>query len=404
MLFFVLLQLGCASGIKNLYEAERSAALAVAGPPAGDWAPDLRLRLSGEALDGLVQIVLDQGLLSWDRDLELKAPLGVTVRVEPKADVRSLKLSGSSDCEGCLDIDASLDGKARWSAAGQSGSLPFTARVGGTVSFELKDQGEAWALSGRLRDVDRVQVGIEALGNVDATEVLGDWVDEALKSSKPLELGELGGPELPVRAARLVTRGLDGDIEVQLLSDLETSAPVSAGGSLQSDFELRASTACMLGLARRFAFDKGVIAYETAAIPTSLSATSSNFLLGLRLWHLDGAGWWRDYTVKGRMSAARGELSFSPSEAEEGDKSQGAALADPLALLAEGRILQAVEDGVRQTLPVSQGLRLGEAQIQARVERVVGDDTALVFKGSLSGAEGAAAGAAGGQRGGGLPR
>ena len=346
MYFFVLMQLGCASGIQNLYETERSAALAVAGPPPGDWAPDLRLRLSGEALDGLVQIVLDQGLLAWDQELEVKAPLGVIFTVEPRADVRSLKLSGSSDCDGCLDIDASLDGKARWSAGGQSGTLPFTARVGGTVSFELKDRGDAWDLSGRLRDVDRVQVGIEALGNVDATEVLGGWVDEALKRSKPLELGELGGPELPVRAARLVTKGLDGDIEVQLLSDLVSSAPVSAGGSLQSDFELRASTACMLGLARRFAFDKGVIAYDTAAIPTSLSATSASFLLGLRLWHLDGAGWWRDYQVKGRMAAAKGRLSFTPSEAVEGEKSQGAALADPLALLAEGQILQAVEDGV----------------------------------------------------------
>lgn len=372
--------LACASGIQAMYDEEKLEALAKADAPSS-WQPDLRLRLSQDSLDGLVQTAMDAGLLSWKERVELKLPLGVEARLDPQAEVERLTLSASQACEGCLAVDARLDGKARWSAAGASGTVPFTARVGGTVSFAVARDGQGWALSGRLRDVDSVKVGSAEVGTIDATSVLGDWVRQALSKVEPIALGTVGGAEMPLAAARLVTSS--GDLEVQLLSDLADRTPIPPGGSFDAPWELRASTATLLGLARREAFEQGAIAYETAAIPTALRLDGDAFTLGLRLWRLEGSGWWRDYEVQGDLSVKAGRLSLSPTSAEEGDKSKGAGLADPLALLAEGRILQAVADGVKQTIPVSTAVSVGDRSVKARLETVTGAGDVAVLTGSL---------------------
>lgn len=372
--------LACAGGIQALYEDEKAAAMKSLSAP-GDWSPDIRVRLSQDSLDDLVQVAVDEGLLDWKQTVNLQLPLGVEAKVKPSASVDSLELSPSSACEGCLGLKARLDGRAAWSAAGASGSVPFTARVGGTVSFELDKQPAGWALSGRVREVDQVQVGSAAIGNIDATSVLGGWISQALEQVEPVELGTFGGSELPLAGARLATSS--GDLEVQLLSDLPDRQPVAPATKLRGAWELRIGTATLLGLARREAFETGPIAYDVAAIPTSLVINPGGFTLGLRLWKLEGNGWWRDYTVTGTVAASGGRLKLEPTGAEEGEKSQGAGLADPIALLAEGQILAAVEDGVRQSLPAGTAVQVGSRSVQARVSRVRGAMDHLVVMGTL---------------------
>ncbi|MCK6505564.1 hypothetical protein L6R53_19565 [Myxococcota bacterium] len=378
---FLLLVLGCASGIRTLYETERDAALARAPAPSEGWQPDVRMRISSQALDGLVQATLDQGLWSWDEQLTLSGPLGLQARVEPSGRVHRLRLAASRACDGCLEVDAGLEGTARWSAAGASGSVPFTAQVQGTVSFEVEREGAGWAVSGRLRDVDRVELGVSRLGSLDATELLGDWVSEALKEARPLALGTFGGGELPVAAARLSTPR--GQLELQLLTDVVDGGPVSAGVNLAQDFEVRISSASALALARRKAFETGAIAYDVAAVPTSLAVDDDGFSMGLRLWKLSGVGWWRDYAVTGTMGVQQRQLVLQATEAVEGEKSAGAGLADPLALLAEGRILDAVADGLDQAVPASTGLSIGGQALTAQVQAVRGARAAIELTGSL---------------------
>lgn len=382
MLPMSLLLFSCASGVLALYEEERAAALAA--PPAieDSWKPEVRLRLSDDALDGLVQSALDQGLLAWKDTIELDGPLGISAKVTPSGELSSLSLSASQQCDGCLEVDARLKGKARWSAAGASGQIPFTAKIGATMVFAVERDGSAWAVEASLEDVDRVQVGSASIGSVDATGLLGDWVSDALKRARPLDLGVLGGAQLPLRAARVSTSG--GQVELQLLTDVPEGSPVSAGGTLSTDFDLRVSTDTVLALARREAFETGAIAMDVAAVPSSLQLDDSAFTMGLRLWKLTGAGWWRDYSVTGELGLKRRRITLEPTGAVEGEKSRGAGLADPLALLAEGQILDAIEEGMHQVLPGSAGTTVGSRKVTGQVTGLSGGDGVLTLSGSLS--------------------
>lgn len=377
----ILLLLSCASGIRSMYEAERDAALGRAESPDASWIPDIRVRLSSAALDRMVQDVVARSVLSWNETLRLDGPLGIKAQVEPSGRVTSLTLSPSTACDGCLSADVSIAGKADWSAAGAKGSVPIEARLGATVSFELSRSGEAWATSGRITSVDRVQVSSARLGSLDVSELLGGWLSEAVSEAGPVALGELGGVNLPVRAARLATPR--GELELQLLSDVLDGAPVSSGLALSRDFEVRVSAPTLLALARRQAFETGTIAYDVAAVPTSLSVDDQAFTMGLRLWKLKGVGWWRDYSVAGQIAVSGGELSLVAQQATEGEKSKGAGLADPIALLAEGRILEAITDGLKAAVPASTAVNVGDQQLRARVEEVRGDRGALVLTGEL---------------------
>jgi len=377
----MLLLLSCASGIRSMYEAERDAALGRAESPEASWSPDIRVRLSSEALDRMVQGVVARSVLSWKQTLSLDGPLGIKAQVEPSGRVTSFTLSPSTACDGCLSADIGVEGKADWSAAGARGSVPIEARIAATVLFELSPAGEAWEASGRITRVDRVQVSSARLGSLDASELLGGWLSEAVKEAGPMALGALGGVDLPVRAARISTPR--GQLELQLLSDVLDGSPVNAGLGLSRDFDVRISAPTLLALARRQAFETGTIAYDVAAIPTSLSLNDQGFSMGLRLWKLKGVGWWRDYSVQGQFAVSGGELSLAAQQATEGEKSQGAGLVDPIALLAEGRILEAITDGLKAAVPASTALDIGGEQLRARVREVQGDRGALVLSGEL---------------------
>lgn len=364
-----------------MYEAERDVALGRAPSPIDQWKPDIRVRLSNEALDDLVQAVVAKSVLAWSQDFTMEGPLGLQAKVSPSARVTSLTLSPSTACDGCLKADVTLSGRADWTAAGAKGSVPLEADLGATVSFELTSAGESWMTTGRVTGIDRVKVSSGRLGTLDATDLLGDWLGDAVKQAGPLALGEIGGASLPLRAARIATPR--GQLEVQLLSDVIDGAPVSGGTTLDGDFDVRISAATVLGLARRQAFETGVIAHDVAAIPTSLSLDDQRFTMGLRLWKLKGFGWWRDYSVTGTMGLKGGDMVLAASEATEGETSKGAGLADPIALLAEGRILEAITDGLQTAVPASTAIEVADETLRAKVRAVQGDRGTLVMVGEL---------------------
>ncbi|MEC7946562.1 MAG: hypothetical protein VX265_03280, partial [Myxococcota bacterium] len=136
-------------------------------------------------------------------------------------------------------------------------------------------------------------------------------------------------------------------------------------------------------LMRRMAFEAGPQELDVAIDPRALAVDGDRFTLALRLWRLKGAGWWRDYTVEGRMGVQRGALRMVGRDAREGEKSRGAGLADPIALLAEGRILDAVGDGVDQSLPAAQTIDVKGVRLAARLDTAQGDASALAVAGTL---------------------
>lgn len=385
----LLLLAGCAGNIKALYEEEKALVMADPLPVGEDWAPELRLRLSEAALQELAEVAVTEGLLAYDEVIEVDNPLGLKVEVKPKATVKKLSVAVGKDCGGCLELDAKLGGRARWSAAGSSGKVPFTAKVKGTVAFELEETPKGWTIEGRLVELDRVKLESELVGQLDLTKFLGEWTREALEEVPALELGRIGGEDLPLRAARLT--GGSGSIELHALTRVSGGQSVPPLSSpLTEGWDLHLHEATALALARREAFALGTIDYDVAVDPRSLDLDAERFTMGLRLWRLSGAGWWREYTVQGDVSVGKRKIRLQPTEATEGEKSKGAGLADPLALLVEGRILEAVSDGMRQAFPGGAAARVGDRKLLTRVEAVAGEGALIRVSGGVELREGAA--------------
>jgi len=377
-----LLLLSCAGNIAALYEDEKTAVLSDPGPAPANWEPELRARISGDALQTLASEAVSSGLLGYKETIEVNNPLGVEVKVTPKASIKELKVAVGSDCGGCLAVTARLKGNAKYKAGGLSGKVPFTAKVGGTLAFELEEEGKGWTVTGELVEIDKVKLESDLVGTLDVTEFLGDWTRKALEKAPPISLGKIGGDQMPLRAVRL---GSVGDaLEIQALTQVVGGEAVNKGsGSVGGAWELRMHEDTALAMARRKAFELGTIDYEVAIDPRTLVFDGTGFTLGLRLWRLKGAGWWREYSVTGNIAMVGKRIKLTPGEATEGEKSKGAGLADPLALLGEGLILEAVTDGVKQAFPASTSAKIGDQKIGSRVKSMTGRNGVLIVQGDL---------------------
>jgi len=378
----LLLVLACTSNIPTLYEAERAAALAPPPEPPSHWVPELRLRLSEETLGEAASEIMAAGLRSLDRMYRIDNPLGLRLEARPSARLTGLDVAVGEHCGGCLLLTGDLRGRAQWTAGPAGGAMPFTARIHARMAFETSRQGQGWDVTARVVEVGRMRIQAGAAQTVELKPLVRSWLTEALTDAPPLQVGHLGGEELPLRALRI--RGGDGAVELQALSDVASGRPVAAATAPPAaGWDLRMHPDTALALMRRAAFVAGPGALDVAVDPRRLAFDGGRFTLDLRVWRLKGAGWWRDYTVAGTASVQDGRLRVLGQQAHEGDRSRGAGFADPIALLGEGRILRAVEDGVDQSIPARRRLVAGNVGLTARAETVTGDADALVLSGPL---------------------
>lgn len=378
---FFLFSFACAGHIKELYDAEKAAVMADPEQIVGDWAPELRLRISDGALSELATGVINAGLTEWDKELELKNPLGIKISVKPYGKLKKLGVKVGEGCASCVGLEGAIKGGAKWVAGPLSGELPFNAELGARMKFEVVRTGRTWTVSGKLLGVDKLKLSDGQISGLDMASPLKGWIDDALERADPIQLGEFGGEALPLRAMRL--DGTAGMLEIQALSNVPGGAAVQAGGALSSDWELRMSQETALALMRRAAFEAGIQEHDIAIDPRSLRVQNDDFQLGLRVWRLSGAGWWREYSVFGHIGLQDDKLAFKSTKAEEGEKSKGAGIADPLALLFESVILDTVAKGINEALPAAEEARVGKLHVVARTEAVKGAAAALVVSGSL---------------------
>jgi len=377
-----LLLMSCAGNIATLYEEEKATVLSDPGPAPANWEPELRARISGDTMQTLASEAVAAGLLQYKETIEVDNPLGAEIKVTPKATIKELEVAVGDDCGGCLEVTARLKGTAKYKAAGLSGKVPFTAKVGGTVAFEVEEEGKGWKITGELVEIDKVKLESDLIGTLDVTKFLGEWTRKALDKAPPIELGKVGGDQLPLRGLRLDSVG--DALEIQALTQVVGGKAVNAGsGSVKGAWELRMHEDTALAMARRKAFEMGTIDYEVAIDPRDLSFDGDRFTLGLRLWRLKGAGWWREYDVTGDIAVTGKRIKLKPVEAVEGDKSKGAGLADPLALLGEGLILDAVTEGVKQAFPASTSAKIGDQKIGSKVTSMTGRSGVVIVMGDL---------------------
>lgn len=379
---WLLVVLGCANNIKTLYENEKKAVMASPAALGKNWQPELRVRFGDGALSDISEVALKSGLLQADKKLSWEGPFGVTAELTPKLVVRDLKLNVAQGCDGCLKLAATLDGKGAWDVSGVTGEVPITLTVDGTIGFEVKQDDGAFTVTGRLKDFEHIKVKTGKASDLDLGGVLQSWAKDIAERTPEIELGTFGGDEMGLRALRIGSSG--GALAIEAVTDVAGAKPLTGGNTpLQSDWDIAISESAALALMRRMAFEEGVIDYDVAADPRSLSVSGSRFTMGLRLWRLTSRGWWRDYTVTGDFKVTNNKIKLVPAEVKEGEKSAGAGLADPLALLAEGAILDAVAGGLAESFPSGEGTEVGGQKVQARATAILGMGSALVVRGDL---------------------
>lgn len=380
---WLMVFLGCANNIRNLYEQEKAAVLAEPAALGANWEPELRVRLSDPALEVLSKAALSSGLLEADQKIAWQGPMGVEAQLSPHLVVKSLNLKASAACDACLDLTASLSGTGAWKLGSLKGEIPISLDLGGTVSFDVKKGDEAFMVSGRLRDVKQVKLKSDSVGDLDIAKPIQSWAKDLADSVPAFEIGEFGGEGVPLRALRLKT--VDGALAVEAVTDVAGGGPLAASsGALSQGWELSISQKTALALMRREAFEAGIIDFDVAVDPRYLEIEGDQFKMGLRLWRLTRSGWWREYEVSGSISVLPRTVRLVPSGAKEGDKSKGAGVADPLALLAEGKILSVVEDGLAQTLPAGSSTDIAGQALSLRAQKVKGSRSALFVSGELS--------------------
>ena len=150
-------------------------------------------------------------------------------------------------------------------------------------------------------------------------------------------------------------------------------------------FQVVMSEGVLLDASRKDAFQAGDISGEHAmnlhAEPTSLDVEGERFTLGLRLWRLEGSGWWRDYTLEGPIELSKGHIRLKADDLQEGERSPGAALVDPLSWLGEGLILEGIAESAHGAWPARDAFPVGDLRLTTTFTSARGEGEALILEG-----------------------
>lgn len=375
---------GCPASVIAQYEEARESALADPGPLPADWRPDAVLHLSPELVDGVVSAALaEHGTI--DREVTLALPIG-SADLAPDLEVARLELAGSRACASCLAVSTRLEGDVGWRLGRSAGRLPL--RVDADVDMEIlaASEGGTWTVTLRPQDVRRLDLRFEGAAAGLGPLLQGDFKDFVRKELgervAPIEVARFGAEGLPLRAVKLAPA--DRGITISMRTTSPTpDALASSRAKLASGWQLDLSQGSLLDLARRTGFQHGPVARGVVVEPTSLELGAETFTMGIRLWKTVGRGWWRDYTVQGTIALVGDEVELKAAEVLEGDKSPGATLADPLAAIAEGFILETLERSIAATLPTSQDQAAGGVATRVRVRSLAGGGEVFTVRGDL---------------------
>lgn len=377
-----LLFLGaCTPDVIAMYEAEKSAALAVATDRPTDWEPDVVLDIAGPDFQDAVETSIKAALSKEQPPIELPIAFGVTATLRPVFSIEEAKLEASDSCPSCLSFDAVLIGKAAWSLGPASGTVPLDVGAQGVFALEVADGHVVQAVP---RAVSSVRVRVKDLAGLkmNPSKEIQDWLTTQLAGRLPkIKVVDLDTSVLPVRDLRLRSKG--GAVRIEALTNVPGAKPVEAVDAPAEGVRLAISETALVGLARRAAFEKGELTLDVYADPLEMNVEGKEFTLDLRLWRLVGRGWWRDYRVYGDLQVDGGALRLVAKRVEDLGKSPGAGLVDPLAALFEGKILEAITDSITRSLPATQRQDLGVVQLRAETTAVSGRDDMLVVDGRL---------------------
>ncbi len=374
----VLVLIGCAAKIHELYDASRTYALEDANPPSEQWRPDGALHISGSLVSDLLGGSLDAAFSEVE-------PIDVGIgTVTPALTVKQLEII-ERDCDDCFGVRGKLRGNAAIDVGPIETEVPLSLKLEATLRLRSIAEGDAERVEFRVAKVTKARVRLGDELALDATPALEEWGEDLVSKIPPIVLGNLGGGDLPLRGLKLVQ--VDGGVRAEFLTEAAHGEPLVELGAMPAEgIEVVISEETLLDFARKGAFEKGEIQLDVHAEPTSLDVDGDRFELGLRLWRLtDRRPWWRDYVVTGALTLEGGRLKLVAEDVEQVASSPMAGVVDPLALVLQGAILNSIEDAATQAFPVDQSMEIaGGLLIEASMDQAEGVGDALVVRGAMS--------------------
>jgi len=358
----------CAKSVIPEYHVRKTATLAPPVEVPEGWKGDAMLVLSDELTDRLVSAGLERS-----GAFKRKVELGGRAHFTPDLALSALSIVPSDRCRGCVQVDATLDGTCSWRIGNSTGDRP----LGGHLIFDAlivaTRSEQSWDVSLKPRSVRRaeLELGGRTFRTIKklAKGAIDDWATEhVFDQVEPIRITSFQA-DLPLRAVR------PAPTEHGLALELLTETPgvdLVDPPELQpdEDWALAVSQRALLHVARTKAFSQGELAYDVAVEPTGLQIDKGTFLFDVRLWRLKGRGWWRDVKVRGTWAMTDQGFDFQAVEASEVARSRGARMVDPLAALAENRILHAVEDAVSTTIPGGAKGKIAGIRVEPQVSRL----------------------------------
>ena len=372
-MILVLLGMGCRKSLTDQYERERTEVLAKATSAPKDWSPDLQLQLSYDSLSEIGKAILVDSL---GRGQVSKEILGSTVKINLRNEIQHFKLSNAHKSD--LSVDLKIKGTAIWSLGSTKQKLPYTIKTQGKATIQSNAQGKLKLHIKQLQNME-----ISSKGNKIGLDFLKGWINKKIKEQKAFDLGTIDLKSLGLLAINI--EGVQHGVNVSLLSNVPSSAPLTPfTDPLNDDWELRISETTLTTWVRRVAFEQGIISHGVAIDPYELDFQDNTFNMLLRLWKLEGFGqWWRDYDIKGKANVNKTKINLRGTKVLELDKSNGAGLSDPLALLAESYLLKSLEEQLHYAVPSTTSSSVGGRRLVVDLKKLEGNSGYLAAIGSL---------------------
>lgn len=358
---------GCGARIRDLYETTRQQVLADPGPVPSSWSPHAVLLVDWAPVQDMTATVLEKRLSRATRKQDISLPLGGDLVLDPSLSLARARLGASSKIDGGFAFSGRFTGTLDWRAGRLDGSTSMALDLDADFEVQVRpapddasgSEGAGLEAVAVLHHVSVVAQRPRKLPRLDLDLDLRAQLVEGLESHllggfPELPLMSASTGDLPARALRVhpEEKGLRFEVLLPVpVAGAAPAPPLQAPPLQDADWALTIDSEALVALARRAAFERGPQQLEIVPDPRSLALTESGFTLGLRLWRLAGRGWWRDYTVRGHLGLDGHRIRLDAEEVQEVDHSKGAAVADPLAALARGRILEAIEQAAHGTRP-----------------------------------------------------
>lgn len=367
---------GCsAPDVTADFEARKAAALGPAHTPGDSWTQEGVVRLSPPLVTALLADSI-QGELDGLGGFEVS--IG---SAEPTVTLDAIELSDGA-CAGCIGVEAELSGQVVLKLGKAKTKVPWEGTLSADLGFDTKGAGDGRHITMGLESIRKLKVSTGD-AKVDLSGALKTWGEQLFSRVDDIDLGAYGGEELHLQDIRIEPEG--AGLRVAFVTDVPAPGELTRIGSGPKEgFQVILHEDSLLSYARREAFAAGSLDYDIWAVPTKLEVNGHSFEMGLRVWRIEGTGWWRDYTVVGDITAEGGMLGLAATSIEEGKKSEGAESVDPLAFLAEAAVVPLMMDAAQAAAPTRSRITAGTIGMNSSIEDAYGAGDALVLVGAAT--------------------